>query len=90
VQSQTITVQDTTPPEIQLCPADTVIDICSQPVPPAQVLSATDNCDTVTVGDPDCCFDGAGITRTWTVKDACDNEAVPCVQRIAFTPACVP
>jgi len=89
-QSQIITVQDTTAPEIQDCPSDTSVDICNDPVPVAPVLTATDNCDeTVTVDGPDCCFDGAGITRTWTATDRCGNSAMDCVQQITFNPTCV-
>jgi len=88
-QSQVITVQDTTAPEIN-CPTVPVgpIDICNDPVPPRPNVTATDNCDPDPSVDYDCCFDVSGITRTWTAMDRCGNEAEDCVQQITFTPAC--
>jgi hypothetical protein len=80
-ESQVITVQDTTAPEIQGCPADTSINICSEPIPEAPTLNVADNCDVDFTVE-------AGITRTWTATDRCGNEAEPCIQRISFTPAC--
>ena len=68
-KSQVVTVVDTTAPVIQGCPQNVTINICSEAVPEAPELSATDNCDDpVTVGPPDCCFDGTGVTRTWSLS----------------------
>ena len=55
-------------------------------------MTATDNCDdsSVTVVGPACCFDGDGITRTWTATDQCGNDAADCEQKIPFAPDCVP
>jgi hypothetical protein len=90
-QTQVITVQDTTAPEIQGCPEDANITVCSNDsvvIPPAPTLTVTDNCDDVFTVEAECCFDGAGITRTWSATDACGNKAIDCVQQIAFNPAC--
>jgi hypothetical protein len=74
--TQTITVVDTTPPVFNNAPANTTV-MCGM-VPPAPVVTATDNCDTYvpvtylgqTVSGPNCPYT---ITRTWTVADDCGN-----------------
>ena len=73
--TQTITVEDTAPPVFNNAPANTTV-MCGM-VPPAPVVTATDNCDTyvpVTFnennGGPNCPYT---ITRTWTAVDDCGN-----------------
>jgi len=75
--TQTITVQDTTPPVLIGVPADVTVE-CDA-IPELVTVTATDNCD----GDVDVSFtetrtDGTGdtetITRTWTATDACGNS----------------
>jgi gliding motility-associated-like protein len=77
--SQTITVQDITPPVLSI-PLDLTVE-CSE-VPAAGTATATDNCDTdVTVtyeGEtqtPGSCPDSYTLTRTWKAVDNCGNEA---------------
>ena len=77
--SQTIVVQDTTPPVIAALPAPTTIECPVQPAF-AQAI-ATDACDAAplltfidvtTAGD---CPGRYSITRTWTATDACGNAS---------------
>jgi hypothetical protein len=90
VCTQTITVVDTTPPEV-FCPSDVVVS-CGAPTDPGSTGTATasDNCDT----DPDvayfdvvvpssCLADPVQetIERTWVATDACGN-ATACLQTI--------
>jgi large repetitive protein len=90
--TQIVTVKDTTAPQLAGCPAPVLsIDICTTPVPPSATVTASDNCDApedTTETGHDCCFDGSGISRTWTATDQCGNTA-SCGQTIAFTPGCV-
>jgi hypothetical protein len=82
-QSQTITVNDTTPPLITSFPADLTLS-CASAVPPANdtLVTATDNCGG-TVGishDPDVvsnqtCPNRFTVTRTYHATDACGNVA---------------
>ena len=83
---QTITVADTTAPDIT-CPADITIQP-SDPNDPSHTgqATATDNCDpSPVVGFADSVtVAGVGTTvieRTWTATDACGNSA-SCVQAI--------
>jgi len=86
--TQTITIDDLTPPVLVGCPDDIVIN-CEDPVPPPADVTATDNCDGVTIdfvqtetaGDPYSCSWEITITRTWTATDVCGNQA-SCVQTI--------
>ncbi|MCP4580979.1 MAG: T9SS type A sorting domain-containing protein [candidate division Zixibacteria bacterium] len=83
---QTITVDDTTPPQFaQACPANVTVE-CDN-IPPEPTMTATDNCDpaptvsfdeSTTTGS---CPQEYVITRTWTATDACGNSDV-CVQVI--------
>ena len=75
--TQVIQVVDTLAPTfVELLPADTTVDCHA--VPAADVLTATDLCDDVTVafeedttaGD---CADAYTLTRTWSTSDACGN-----------------
>ena len=77
---QVITVQDTTPPVfLETLPPNVLAD-CDN-VPPAVVLTATDNCITPIVifteirTDGNCPYNYV-LTRTWSVTDSCDNETV--------------
>ncbi|MCP3882770.1 MAG: gliding motility-associated C-terminal domain-containing protein, partial [Sulfitobacter sp.] len=71
VESQTITVEDNTAPELVGVPADVTSDCVNVPTPPAPgIVTATDNCDTdvevtfdETIIPNDC---GSTIVRTWT------------------------
>ena len=75
--SQTISINDNTAPVLSSLPGDFTVE-CLEDVPPAEVVTATDNCTepvTVTlVEDPTDDFCGDGIRRTWTAVDACGNE----------------
>ncbi|TDU40219.1 gliding motility-associated-like protein [Gelidibacter sediminis] len=77
--SQTINVQDTTPPVFAALPAETTVD-CDV-TPSFAEASATDTCgsevtltfeDTTTAGE---CEGAYSITRTWTATDACGNAS---------------
>ncbi|KJD34251.1 hypothetical protein PK35_00005, partial [Tamlana nanhaiensis] len=73
---QTITVQDTTPPEfIEALPLANIVVECDA-VPAAETLTATDTCGsaTVTVSDNRTdgdCINNYTIARTWTATDEC-------------------
>ena len=78
VQSQTITVVDTTAPEFTSVPADATYE-CDVEIP-AFNAEAEDNCGTVEVTFEDVVADGecanaAIITRTFTATDDCGNSA---------------
>ena len=87
--TQKLTEKDTMQPVFD-CPAATgdIVNICNDSVPPAMSLTATDACQGDIVAEADCCFDGAGVSRTWAATDACGNMAVPCEQQIPFSPTC--
>jgi len=77
--TQTITIApDTTPPTLSDMPADLSL-ICTDAIPPADAITATDDCtDPVTVvldevDDMGVCPDPRIITRTWTATDDCMN-----------------
>ena len=86
---QTVVIKDTIAPVITCPPA--VVLACGDPSDPAHtgVATATDNCNgTVTITHSDAatpanCTGHAGIDRTWTATDACNNHA-SCVQHITF------
>ncbi|NMH29154.1 gliding motility-associated C-terminal domain-containing protein [Flavobacterium silvaticum] len=76
--SQTITINDTTPPVLPEVPASIILS-CGDSIPAAQPLTATDACsgditatptETETAGT---CPGTSIIARTWTFTDACDN-----------------
>ncbi|UOK41811.1 MULTISPECIES: gliding motility-associated C-terminal domain-containing protein [Flavobacterium] len=77
--SQTINVQDTTPPVFSALPGETTID-CKQQVQFSQA-QATDDCSLpialthVDVTTPGQCPGSYSVTRTWTAKDACGNPS---------------
>ena len=80
VNTQTITVQDTTAPMFnEALPADVTVE-CDA-VPTAETLTANDNCGTATVTFDETttagtCDNDYTLTRTWTATDACGNETV--------------
>lgn len=84
--TQLISVADTTNPLILICAAPVTVE-CALNIPPpnTSVISASDNCGTVTithVGDTplaDSC--GGRITRTYRATDSCGNFA-ECTQTI--------
>ncbi|WP_208420037.1 HYR-like domain-containing protein [Paraflavitalea devenefica] len=75
--TQTLTVQDNTPPVLTGVPADATVQ-CGA-IPTAATVTATDNCDPtvpVTMTETSAVTDDCGtITRTWTATDACGNTA---------------
>lgn len=76
-QAQTITVVDTTAPELIGVPPNVTVECDSIPAP-AEV-TATDNCSepTVELREETAQGEGAGkamITRTWTATDSCGNQ----------------
>jgi len=92
---QTITVTDTTAPDIT-CPADTTVE-CDASTDPNDtgVATATDNCDPApVVGHSDSVTPGANaqewvITRTWTATDASGNSS-SCDQTITVEDTTAP
>ena len=78
--SQTITVQDDTPPVAPATPADLNLQ-CASDVPAATDLTATDNCDgaisasPITVITPGACANDFTTVRTWIFTDACGNTS---------------
>jgi len=74
---QNITIApDTQAPVLSAMPADVVLG-CGDPTPPAETITATDDCSTVEVmfGETemgDCPADRV-IERTWTATDDCGN-----------------
>jgi hypothetical protein len=86
---QTITVTDTTKPVITCPPTATVA--CNGCTLPSGTGTATasDNCGgavTICYSDGACTATGCGtfkFTRTWTAKDACNNQAT-CTQQINY------
>jgi len=88
--AQTITVDDSTPPVITLCPANITVE-CDESTDPANTGSATasDNCDPapavdfndVTTGGA--CPQEYTINRTWLATDACGNSST-CLQIVTI------
>jgi hypothetical protein len=83
--TQTFTVHDQEPPQLQGCPGNMAVD-CGG-LPPVADVTASDNCngsvpvtfaEVTTPGD---CIYSFIVTRTWTAADACGNEA-SCTQVI--------
>ncbi|UOK41808.1 MULTISPECIES: gliding motility-associated C-terminal domain-containing protein [Flavobacterium] len=79
-RSQTINVQDITPPVIPQAPANVTVS-CSGDIPPMISLTANDACsgpiavpgtDTITAGS---CSSSYTVTRRWTFVDACGNTS---------------
>ncbi|MBI2927593.1 MAG: HYR domain-containing protein, partial [Verrucomicrobia bacterium] len=89
---QVITVQDTTPPVLTLCPANVTVECTADTTPAALgTATATDNCDstpTITFSDAStqtstgaCTDQNYTLTRTWRATDNCGNFS-ECVQTI--------
>ncbi|WP_274475538.1 HYR-like domain-containing protein [Mangrovimonas aestuarii] len=78
LHTQTITVEDTTPPTfVEVLPADTTVECDAIPV--AETLTATDNCGNASityneVNTAGSCSDAYTLTRTWTATDECGNQ----------------
>ena len=77
-QSQTITVVDTTAPTLQNTPADQTAECDAVPLPAD--VTASDNCSNAVVElsettEPGECAEQSTITRTWTARDECGNQA---------------
>jgi len=80
VETQIITVEDTTPPVLTGVPANETVGCNDIPSPPSTtLLNATDNCDddveitfeeTIDAG---ACADNYTLIRTWTATDNCGN-----------------
>ncbi|HUU46548.1 MAG TPA: hypothetical protein VM118_12525 [Acidobacteriota bacterium] len=76
---QLISVMDTIPPVLSGCPGGIRI-LCDAPVPPPPSVTATDNCEGVTVDFKETKqLNGCGgytgtIVRTWVATDACGNK----------------
>jgi len=83
--TQTITVEDTTAPELSECPED--ITVQCDAIPTTPIITATDNCDgNVTVNfetqtQNGNCPDSFSILNHWYAVDACGNQ-VDCFQTI--------
>ncbi|MEC3908670.1 gliding motility-associated C-terminal domain-containing protein, partial [Tamlana sp. 2201CG12-4] len=82
--TQIITVQDTTAP-VPTTTFEETIDVSCIDIPDAPVLDFTDNCtaqsNIIVVYNETSTYDESTfadyqITRTWTVRDECDNEEV--------------
>jgi len=93
--TQTITIPpDDVPPVLSDMPADLNL-ICTDPIPPADMITATDDCtDPIEVvfeetDDMGVCPDPRIITRTWTAMDACMNETTY-TQTITVAPDVTP
>jgi hypothetical protein len=76
-QTQIITVQDLTTPDLAGVPADEMAECDAVPVPAA--VTASDNCsDPVVelseVTEPGACQGEYLLMRTWTATDDCDNQ----------------
>ena len=83
--SQTITVEDTTAPELSDCPEDITVDCSDIPATPS--ITAIDNCDGIVdvmfetqTQDSDC-PDSYSILNHWYAIDNCGNQ-VDCFQTI--------
>jgi gliding motility-associated-like protein len=77
---QTITVEDNTTPIFNgTLPNDLVLE-CTDDIPVAPVLTATDNCSVPTVTYEEqrtngSCPSSYTLIRTWTARDTCGNES---------------
>ena len=78
-QTQAITVQDTTAPELAGVPDDTTVECDS--VPAAATPTASDNCDSspnITYEETrtdGACTDSYSLARVWTATDNCNNSS---------------
>ena len=83
IQTQTITVEDTTDPTLSGVPNNTTVECDAIPTAPIigiGGITATDNCDTsVTIVFTENIITlacGSTIERTWTATDDCGNETI--------------
>ncbi|MBP6185203.1 MAG: gliding motility-associated C-terminal domain-containing protein [Saprospiraceae bacterium] len=80
--SQTIVVEDSTPPVLVGVPGDVTADCDGGSVPPIPVVTATDNCDTdvvVTFSEElveGLCEGSFTLTRRWIASDNCGNTVI--------------
>ena len=84
---QTITVTDTTPPDLTCPPDMTFVGCCL--LPDIGVPTATDDCGTVSVSSdapPEFCLGDTIVT--WTAMDDCGNTST-CMQTITVVPVCL-
>ncbi|RZJ33518.1 MAG: hypothetical protein EOO51_13610, partial [Flavobacterium sp.] len=77
--TQTITVQDTTPPVLGPLPGTTTVS-CTVGAPSFATPTATDNCSEVTLTSqkyttPGQCAGSYTVLKIWTAVDACGNTA---------------
>ena len=80
-ESQTITVEDTTPPTLTGIPADVTVECDAVPAAPTigTDITATDDCDAnpnITINEtttPGTCDGSYILTREWTAEDECGN-----------------
>ncbi|WP_028890685.1 gliding motility-associated C-terminal domain-containing protein [Tenacibaculum sp. 47A_GOM-205m] len=82
VHTQTITVEDTTPPTFNTTPPTDAIEVaCTEDIPAAATITATDSCGDATVYVDELRTDGAcfgqyTIERRWVAIDTCGNQTV--------------
>ncbi len=80
--TQTVTVEDNTPPVLTNVPADMNAGCDGAGMSDPNMVTATDNCDNNVTIDfstetiPGACPDAMTIIRTWTATDACGNASV--------------
>ncbi|MFN0036702.1 MAG: HYR domain-containing protein, partial [Saprospiraceae bacterium] len=80
--TQTITVEDNTPPTLNGLPAASISVECDAPLPSAPTVTATDLCDpsvSVTFSSnttPGTCPQEYTLARTWSATDDCGNAAI--------------
>ncbi|MFT6182909.1 MAG: hypothetical protein ACJAYM_000414, partial [Flavobacteriales bacterium] len=80
IDSYTVTVDDTTPPEFTVFPADLLVECDMVPVPVFEGVEAIDNCDCDVILLPMVESENEGsscnysFTRTWSVIDCCGNR----------------
>ncbi|PBI83971.1 hypothetical protein BSF41_44040 [Flavobacterium sp. ACN2] len=77
--TQTIAVHDTTAPVFAGVMPQAVVNADCGTIPPAAILTATDNCGTAAVAYEETRADGGcssrySIIRTWTASDQCGNQ----------------
>ena len=87
--STTVTIEDTTPPEVIDCPANVTIE-CHESTDPENTgrAEAADICDPAPcvcysdMEEPGSCPQERIITRTWAAKDACGNTSSLCRKQV--------
>lgn len=85
---QTITIQDTTPPTFDTTPpTETIIVECTEDIPEAATVTATDNCGNAIVyvdeeRTNETCIGQYTIERRWVAIDECGNKTVSDIQLV--------